>query len=1474
LFTASVILKLIQNTDIRDFSVSSNDENFGAFDDVVFETESLRGSRQIQAVQLKHANKDKILTKSALEGERGDFSIAKYYEEFKKLDCGGDPSVQFVLLTNRRFDLREGESIKLKHEDVEVKMFKVQPDPLVNTSTKGFCYKFVVEKAQHREFFDNFVLYTDQMNIDKIKKNISTRFETMFTCDKISFKDFMEFINEWSIREGKKPKLDTILTKRVITLCLLSPFIVPFMFDQDGTVDANSKLLREAIFHFNVTVFNSDSCDRLKRIYSDAIDEIDNNNDEIRKIGIKYQIVPTYSSVVDDLTDLEKTKLLWLIGKFPLIVSASPRVYKAIHLCQNRKYIILGNEDLACNFQNLSDLDAESEIYENILDNFQCSLQGKRKISLRNLIEDNENMKAVITTNELLQMLDESFSIGGPRESLPVPYVNRLISRNIVDFKFLQELRRDTLVAISCREQFDQIKEHINNFNIKRTEDCPVREDEDWVDPSMGNFFTDGSMGKSYVTIYVNDHEFSSSEFSELCEKHPDQKKYHHFKVIEGKLEWVQSIGDISDLEKNRLHNHFMDESEFSLYIDSNVQIVCSEPGMGKSVLMKSIKNRQPSTSCTMVIYPKEHFRYLQKQKYDSDAFLKYILDPTNKQCTSFDSQFLKVLLRRRKIVFIWDGLDEISNTNLVTVMNIISGLSELEFIQFIAGRSSVKKVLENKFRVLARTIRPFDEEEQNRYIKNRLELGEIDDVITKIAENVTTVRHRDIFGVPLHIFMLTELFRQNRQKYDKILDEQIFSIVDLYYYFVDEKLNVFYREKAKLDVSSDVIDRLIKSGKRDRLDNYENVSIGILFGDAKYEPTSFLEEIQENGDCFGIITGVTSENVPLFIHQSFGEYFAANYLVKNYRKIPNFEQLLFDEKVTNIRFLFDLLLAKNYPAHIAVLYKNLEVLLAHGDQLRLKDKGGRNCLHLACSWGMRYHPLTTVGVGLFNTKYVVDVSQGHLSEKDSVEYRQILEFLCQTCDPHEVDHVFGMDVFCYANRSSCLLPIILLSKMYGRQINSFDSFKNIPSVLHHSVIVDYSEIFDVILKLPYVVTKFGNNNLLHVSAIYNSSNCLKILLSNRIYMRKVNKGNRKNRSPIMLACQARNLDVIRLLLQSSVDVNACDRDQVSPLYLACLRGLMDVVQVLIEKKADVNMPCNQKFTPLSAASVGGHLEVVKYLVDLKADFDHADANGITPLTKASFCGHIEIVRFLIHVGANVNSKDQKRFTPLHRACFGGHDDVVRLLIDRQADVNVCNVDGMTPLYMACFKERYTTIQLLIEHGASVNAINDKCSHVMSAVEKGKTQLIQFLINRGADVDVACKGFRPLHLACTNGHLAMVRLLIDAQVDINAVSKHGENCLFPASRRGFVKIVQVLLDAGVDVNQVSKKGFTAIFLASLGGHVEIVRLLLEAGADPAVPNICGRNVIQAANVKKHYDIVRLLTTPRSRSTFYLNSSQV
>jgi hypothetical protein len=281
-----VILKLIQNTDIRDFSVSSNDENFGAFDDVVFETESLRGSRQIQAVQLKHANKDKILTKSALEGERGDFSIAKYYEEFKKLDCGGDPSVQFVLLTNRRFDLREGESIKLKHEDVEVKMFKVQPDPLVNTSTKGFCYKFVVEKAQHREFFDNFVLYTDQMNIDKIKKNISTRFETMFTCDKISFKDFMEFINEWSIREGKKPKLDTILTKRVITLCLLSPFIVPFMFDQHGTVDANSKLLREAIFHFNVTVFNSDNCDRLKRIYSDAIDEIDNNNDEIRKIGI------------------------------------------------------------------------------------------------------------------------------------------------------------------------------------------------------------------------------------------------------------------------------------------------------------------------------------------------------------------------------------------------------------------------------------------------------------------------------------------------------------------------------------------------------------------------------------------------------------------------------------------------------------------------------------------------------------------------------------------------------------------------------------------------------------------------------------------------------------------------------------------------------------------------------------------------------------------------------------------------------------------------------------------------------------------------------------------------------------------------------------------------------------------------------------------------------------------------------------
>ena len=62
------------------------------------------------------------------------------------------------------------------------------------------------------------------------------------------------------------------------------------------------------------------------------------------------------------------------------------------------------------------------------------------------------------------------------------------------------------------------------------------------------------------------------------------------------------------------------------------------------------------------------------------------------------------------------------------------------------------------------------------------------------------------------------------------------------------------------------------------------------------------------------------------------------------------------------------------------------------------------------------------------------------------------------------------------------------------------------------------------------------------------------------------------------------------------------------------------------------------------------------------------------------------------------------------------------------------------------------------------------------------------------------------------------------------VDENGETALHLASYWGDSEIVKMLIEAGADVNAVNKDGETALYWASLKGHQEIIKILKEAGA--------------------------------------------
>ena len=136
------------------------------------------------------------------------------------------------------------------------------------------------------------------------------------------------------------------------------------------------------------------------------------------------------------------------------------------------------------------------------------------------------------------------------------------------------------------------------------------------------------------------------------------------------------------------------------------------------------------------------------------------------------------------------------------------------------------------------------------------------------------------------------------------------------------------------------------------------------------------------------------------------------------------------------------------------------------------------------------------------------------------------------------------------------------------------------------------------------------------------------------------------------------------------------------------------------------------------------------------------------------------------------------------------------------------------------------------------------------------------LLQAGARVGFVRKdGFTALFMACQDGHIECVRVLIRAGADVNQAmtDEIGSSPLIIASQQGHVHIVDALIAAGCQLNYARPKGgCTALMVASQLGFIGVVRSLLAAGADPRIAAHDGVTALVLAMLFKHPSVAALL----------------
>ncbi|KAE9527713.1 hypothetical protein AGLY_012786 [Aphis glycines] len=372
-----------------------------------------------------------------------------------------------------------------------------------------------------------------------------------------------------------------------------------------------------------------------------------------------------------------------------------------------------------------------------------------------------------------------------------------------------------------------------------------------------------------------------------------------------------------------------------------------------------------------------------------------------------------------------------------------------------------------------------------------------------------------------------------------------------------------------------------------------------------------------------------------------------------------------------------------------------------------------------------------------------------------------------------------------------------------------------------------------------------------------------------------------KGRAAVHQAAARNKLNILQFIRNHGGDLNLRDSFGNTPLHIAIEHNSLDAVEYLFQNGADPSALNDKKQAALHLAVELNRVAVLQVMCKFKdrIEIGQGGKHGRTALHLAAIHDNDECARILVTSFADSKLKFSiDEDTIPNRKSYSFLCSIFKMCLTWKYNkyykkrCNICPIkmrdlgadnrqpchNGYYPIHEAAKNAASRTMEVLLQWAESRgNSRHQMISFfdaegnvpLHSAVHSGDFKAVELCLKSGAKISTQQYDLStPVHLACAQGAIDIVRLMFGLQPDEKAqclcsCDVQKMTPLHCAAMFDRSEIVQYLIEEGADINALDKESRSPLLLAASRSGWRTVASLIRLGADIQVKDSSKRNVL-------------------------------